>query len=129
MPTYYPDDADSPTRAARAWPILTMLAHCHETMTYGELAKLLAMHHRPMSFTLDYIMHYCQQHGLPPLTAVIVNADTRKPGPGLTTAPDQHIALAQVYACNWWRLVPPAPADLRAARQAGLARQATAPPT
>jgi hypothetical protein len=121
MPAYYPDEADSATRAARTWPILAMLAHRRETMTYGELSKLIAMHHRPIHQVLDYIKLYCEQHNLPPFTAVIVNADTHKPGSGLDNVPDQDTALAQVYTFDWWSLVPPTPDQLRAAKQGGIA--------
>ena len=117
MPNYYPENADMATRAAQTWPILAMVAHQHTTMTYGQLAALLGIHPRPIRFVLGHIMVYCERHGLPPLTAVIVTANTGKPGSGLTTAPDQESALAAVYARDWWRVIAPTVDELRAVAQ------------
>lgn len=119
MATHYPEKADMATRAVQTWPILAMVAHQRATITYGQLAAILGIHPRPIYLALDYIMHYCKRHDLPPLTAVIVSAGSGKPGPGLTTAPDQDAALAAIYAVNWWRVVPPTIEELRAAKQAG----------
>lgn len=115
MANYYPEDADMATRAARAWPVLAMLAHQRRTMPYGELAQILGMpHHRPLRYVLGHIMKYCDQHGLPPLTAVIVKMESGQPGEGLTTAPDPQLARDQVFNVNWWRIVPPTIDELRA---------------
>ena len=69
-------------RAFRAWPILTTLAAQHGITTYGKLAEGIGIHHRPLHYALAPIQDYCEQEDLPPLTILVRNKDTGKPGGG-----------------------------------------------
>jgi putative restriction endonuclease len=70
-------------RAYRAWSILVGLAiNQAKTMTYGELANHLGVHHRAIRYVLSEIQDYCLREALPPLTILVVNADTGLPGHG-----------------------------------------------
>ena len=70
--------ADNPTRGNRArqiWCILIGHAHRRQTITYGELADLLG--YRGAGTTggmLGCIAFWCQQHDLPALYTIVVNA-------------------------------------------------------
>lgn len=69
--------------AARIWPILGWLAKQGDKTTYGELAKDFGLR---MAFDvvpgLTVIQDHCEEQGLPPLTILVVNKDTRQPGEG-----------------------------------------------
>jgi putative restriction endonuclease len=70
-------------RAYRAWPILVDTAvDGARTLTYGELADKLWIHHRAIRYILGVIQNYCLEHELPPLTILVVNAKTGTVGEG-----------------------------------------------
>ncbi len=74
---------DQRERACRAWPILIQEASLgHRQITYGQLSHRLGIHHRPIRYVLDLIQRYCMQNRLPPLTVLVVNQYTRRPGSG-----------------------------------------------
>jgi putative restriction endonuclease len=60
-------------RAFRAWPILTETAADRTTITYGELARRLGMHWRPIRYVLEVIQDWCLREGKPPLTILVVD--------------------------------------------------------
>jgi len=64
---------DQYERASRAWPILIEKAAAHETVTYGDLGRLLGVHHRAIRFVLGVLQDYCLEEKLPPLTVLVVN--------------------------------------------------------
>ncbi len=55
-------------RASRAWPVLVAIARDEKTITYGELARALGIHHRPIRYVLGLIQDYFLAEKLPPLT-------------------------------------------------------------
>ena len=69
-------------RAYRAWPMLTKCADNGKTLTYGQLAKRLGIHHRTVRFLLGKIQDYCLEEKLPPLTILVVNQSTQRPSEG-----------------------------------------------
>ena len=69
-------------RAYRAWQILTDYASKHKQLTYGELGKLLNIHHRAVRYVLSLIQDYCLDEKIPPLTIIVVNQLTGSPGEG-----------------------------------------------
>lgn len=93
-------------RAYEAWPILVDVAIKNTTITYGELAKKLGIHHRAIRYVLGVIQDYCLGEKLPPLTIVVVNQSEGMPGDGFIAwdADDLETGLAKVYGFNW-RLV------------------------
>lgn len=60
-------------RAYRAWTILTKRAKDRRPITYGDLAALLDIHHRPVRYVLGVIQDYCLEERLPPLTILVIN--------------------------------------------------------
>ena len=89
-------------RAYRAWPILTSRAAAHETITYGELAKQLGMHPRPIRFVLGKIQERCLDDKRPPLTILVVNQRGR-PGTGFIAWDADNLSegYQKVFAYRW----------------------------
>jgi putative restriction endonuclease len=89
-------------RAYRAWPILTARAAARMTITYGELAKDLGIHPRPIRFVLDKIQDRCCDDKKPPLTILVVN-QSRRPGTGFIAwdADNLDEGYERVYAFPW----------------------------
>lgn len=90
-------------RAFRAWPVLVDRASKKTTITYGELAKKLGIHHRAVRYVLGVIQQYCLDEHLPPLTILIVNQLEGVPGEGFIAwdADDLETGLVKVYGWNW----------------------------
>ena len=89
-------------RAYRAWPILTARAAAGTTITYGELAKQLGMHPRPIRFVLGRIQDRCLDDKKPPLTILVVN-ESGRPGTGFIAwdAEDLPEGYRKVFAYPW----------------------------
>ena len=91
-------------RAFRTWPILTEKALKGETITYGELGRLLEIHPRAIRHALALIQDYCLEEKLPPLTILVVTAAGGAPGEGFI-AHDVVNELNEgnmlVYSYNW----------------------------
>ena len=103
-------------RAVELWPILVQLAQDRETRTYSELASTMGLRGpRPMWMFLGPIMHYCDAKGLPPLTAVVVQMNTGRPGTGLLTSTDPARDKRRVFAYDWSAVTPPTTQELATA--------------
>jgi putative restriction endonuclease len=96
-------------RAYRAWPILTGCAMKGTTITYGDLAQSLGIHHRAVRYVLGVIQDYCLSEHLPPLTIVVVSQNKGMPGHGFIAwdIDDLQTGLAKVYGYNWDALENP----------------------
>jgi hypothetical protein len=70
-----------PYRALQLWQILLAKSANRQVATDGELERLVGYKGaRVFAQTLGHIMYYCQQKGLPPLTALVVKNKTGLPG-------------------------------------------------
>jgi putative restriction endonuclease len=69
-------------RASRAWPILVKYAKNRQSITYGQLADKMGIHHRVCRFFLGLIQDHCNTNKLLPLQSLVVNKRTRIPGDG-----------------------------------------------
>jgi hypothetical protein len=108
----FADNSHVPTRALQIYQVLVGLAWNRQTITYGELSKDQmegygggGILNRP----LGCIMRWCDDNSLPPLTVLVVNDQTGIPGEGLRTVPDDDWPAGQqeVYALNWYSIIPP----------------------
>ena len=90
-------------RAYRAWQVLTEAAAGHKPVTYGQLARTLSMHHRPLRYVLSLIQDHCLDEKLPPLTILVVNQSTKRPGEGFIAwdANDVEEGQRKVFNCPW----------------------------
>ena len=105
---FFSDGATTESRACQIWQILVGCAARRETRTYQDLAHLLG-HKQPkvLAKQLGRIMYHCSQNALPPLTVLIVNKTTGKPGDGLALSADIGKLRERVYQHNWYGIVPP----------------------
>jgi hypothetical protein len=94
--------------AARAWTVLTGVAAKRSTITYGELAPLIGLiHHRPVKFVLSEIQNHCLRARLPPLSIMVVNNNSRRPGAGFIAEQDLSAGFTSVYEYDWQRQTNP----------------------
>ena len=64
---------------------------------------------------LGRVMYYCQAAELPPLTILVVNKMTGRPGVGLALYDDRDALRERVFNYDWFGMVPPTPAELKTA--------------
>ncbi|KYF55762.1 hypothetical protein BE04_20535 [Sorangium cellulosum] len=96
-------------RAALAWDALVAQARTGRATTYGALAPKIGVHHRALRYPLGLIQDYCLEARLPPLTSIVVYAQTGTPGEGFTAWDVDDLPSGQraVYAMDWQRLQNP----------------------
>ena len=111
-------------RAQQVWPILTAAARNRQLLTYTQVADRIGMATQGMGQILARIMWYCDQNGLPPLTVLVVQKETGKPGPGLTTIGDTDKDREAVFERNWDAQLPPTASDFADAAAEGSSRSA-----
>ena len=80
MVRLFQDDSTQSNRALQIWQVLIAKAANRQTITYGNLARTLGYESAGqfMSGLLNPVMRYCQVNGLPPLTVLVVNRETRQ---------------------------------------------------
>lgn len=99
-------------RAQQVWQVLIGAAHHRQTLTYKMLSDAIGMGGaRFLGRPLDLVQAYCQQAGLPPLTAIVVGQRSGKPSEGFTAVEDVDAEREGVFACAWYRQVPPQASD------------------
>lgn len=115
---FFNDHPTNESRACQIWQILIGCAARRETKTYQDLVTLLG-HDQPkvLAKQLGRIMHYCSQNKLPPLTVLIVNKNTGRPGDGLALTADRGVLRERVYQYDWYGIVPPTEEQYREAWQ------------
>jgi len=122
MVQHFDDEPTTNTkRALQIWQILICKAHNHQTITYGDLAELLGYRGAGIvGHKLEPILDYCNVHGLPQLTCLVVNSGTGLPSPKSDLVQTtSHAEREKVYQYNWYNLVPPTPQEFdEAHRQA-----------
>src|SRR5947209_6743786 len=74
-----------PQRALQIWQLLIGASRVRQTLTYSMVADLIGMGAGTLSQPLELVMRYCECNGLPPLTVLVVNQETGRPGAGLST--------------------------------------------
>ena len=101
-------------RALQIWQVLTGAAHNRQTLTYEILADLIGSGPITVSVSkpLDFLMKYCDQKGLPQITVLVVQKNSGKPGPGLTTVKDPDAERERVFNYLWFREPPLTVQDL-----------------
>ena len=115
MPLNFSDNATHFTRAQQLWLMLIAAATERRIVTYGMLCDLIGIK-VAVSLTdpLFYVKHWCESNSLPPLTVIVVNKETGRPGSGLTLE-DMDKAREDVFNYPWYRIVPPTAEELKEA--------------
>jgi putative restriction endonuclease len=90
-------------RAYNTWTVLTSHAANRKTITYGELADKLHIHHRVIRFVLGLIQEYCMVNELPPLTILVLNKHSVLPGDGFIAydIENSQDGIEKVYSFDW----------------------------
>jgi hypothetical protein len=120
----YSEIANWGARAQQAWSILTSYAPEHRTVWYSHLGRLMQSRIDKHGLTgpvlgqpLGNILFYCQYHGLPLLTSLVIDQKTGLPGGGFPLAPELVPAEQQkVFAYNWADIVAPTADEFEEAR-------------
>ena len=105
-------------RAAETWPVLVAAAHNRQVLTYEVLADTIGMGPPgkgagTLAHPLGVIMRYCEANALPPLTVLVVNKTTGRPGKGLKTIKELHTDRERVFKHRWYEALPPQIAELK----------------
>jgi hypothetical protein len=88
-------------RAAQIWPTLALAARNRQVLTYGMLAKLISVPTVGLGQLLEPIQSHCLLSGVPPLSAIVVSAETGLPGTGFIAAEDVPREQMRVFAFDW----------------------------
>lgn len=90
-------------RACQIWAVLAWVAKNRQTLTYGQLSRLIGVPAAGLGQLLEPIQSYCLANGLPPLTALVVQQESGLPGAGFTGASASEFASAQatVFEKDW----------------------------
>lgn len=119
MPRFFSENSTNPTRAQQIWPILVAAAAERRILTYGMVAHLIGYKVSvALGEPLFHIKHWCEVNALPPLTVIVVNKETGKPGSGMSLV-DGDTAREEVFNYAWYSLVPPTVEELKDAYKAG----------
>jgi len=98
----FSEEPSAPRRGLQIWLILVGKAHARQTITYGALADLLGFERAgTLAPLLGHVMFFCRASGLPPLTVLVVNQETGRPGDGLTGVEDVDRARERVFQYDW----------------------------
>lgn len=111
----FSQQATHPARALQAWQILISTAKNRQIYTYKKLSEL--MYGRAaqgvIASILGHIAYFCNEYGLPPLTALVVNEKTGLPGEGIPTDKDLNAIREEIYAFDWYDVYPPSESELK----------------
>jgi len=99
-------------RAIQIYQILIGAAHNRQVLTYELLGDKIGVPPWGLANHLDLLMRDCKRKDLPPITVLVVQKDSGRPGEGFTTFEDLHRDRERVFAHDWYRMKPLAVADL-----------------
>ena len=93
--------------ATKAWVVLVMTAKQRGTIQYGQLATAIGYEGvwGNVGSLLDPIKDYCEAHGLPALTSLVVAKDTGRPT--RVFVEDVDAEREKIYSYRWLRMLPP----------------------
>ena len=101
--------------AVAVWAVLTLSATKRHILTYSLLARLIGVPRSGLGRFLEPIQSYCILNSLPPLTSIVVEAQTGRPGDGFIAASNLPQAQAETFAYDWLNQTVPQPQDFRQA--------------
>jgi hypothetical protein len=116
--TFNPHSAH-PARALQAWQILVGKAMNRQTITYEQISQLMYGKSAPgvLAAVLGHVAFYCNDHGLPALTAIVVNSVSGLPGAEIPVDDLRKLneEREEVYMRDWYDVFPPSETELAAA--------------
>ena len=101
--------------ANATWPLLVRAAADGKLLTYKEVQHSIGLSHwRNVRHALAPIQDLLLERGYPPLTSLVVNAKTHRPGAGFVAWPgDPKDAHENCYSFDWSHVDTPFPSTLR----------------
>ena len=101
-------------RAMQCYMALLSAAHNRQTLTYEILGGMVGLPARALAEPLGYIMVYCSNHNLPPLTVLVVQKHTGIPSEGLVTSDPKDFDgdRERVFTHEWYKTTPITSDDL-----------------
>jgi len=107
-----------PARAVQAWQILICKATNRQTITYEGLSLLMFKREAAgvLGPIVGHIGYYCQDNGIPILTAIVVGKTSGTPGEGVLVDPaNLDEERERVYNHDWFNIYPPSEGEFSAA--------------
>ncbi|MDJ0720020.1 MAG: hypothetical protein QNJ04_00215 [Desulfobacterales bacterium] len=101
--------------AVAVWSVLSLAAMNRQILTYSCLARLIGVPRSNLGRLLEPIQSYCILSNLPPLTSIVVEERTGRPGDGFIAASDLPQAQADTLSHDWLQQAVPHPHDFRKA--------------
>ena len=101
--------------AVAVWAVLTLSATKRQILNYRLLARLIGVPRSGLGRLLEPIQSYCILSNLPPLTSIVVEARTGRPGDGFIAASNLPQAQAETFAFDWLNQTVPQPQDFQKA--------------
>ena len=99
-------------RALKTWQVLIARASNRQTITYGELARVIGNEVPPPALGryLDLVADFCQVRGVPDLTLVVIieTGQLGKVREGVDVDEQREAVYRQG---DWYAMTPPTPAD------------------
>jgi len=111
--------------AYQVWPILTKVALKGESITYMKIATRLGYPTaNPIRHPLAVIQEYCIEKEFPPLTILVVNDKSGKPGSGfIAWLGDLEQGRQRVFNFEWDKIEIPFPPETRIKLEQTLTRR------
>jgi hypothetical protein len=104
-----------PESALRAYLVLIGRAADRQIVTYGQLSQQIKRGGpNLLAQPLNLLTHWCQAHGLPTLTSIVVEQATGLPAPGFGSVTRSEIPneQAKVWDFDWFAIHPPTTEEL-----------------
>ena len=101
-------------RAIQIYQILITCAHERRILTYEILGEMVGLPPMSLGAHLTHLMNWCDTNQLPPITVLVVQKDSGKPGVGFTSFEDLHRDRERAFAHDWFKMKPLTAQDLLA---------------
>ena len=115
-------------RAAQIWSILALAAKNRQVLTHDMVGRLIGVPVVGLGQLLEPIQSYCLLNDLPPLTILVVSAESGMPGSGFIAASDIPRMQQRVFAQDWLQRGAPSAETLQVAVQARPSNGIDPPP-
>jgi hypothetical protein len=113
-------------RSSQVWSVLVMAARTQHVVSYDMLARMTGIARFGFAHILGNIYHYCEQQGMPPLTAIVIDEKSGKPAADVFQSVDVPSAHARVFVFDWISHDVPSVQDFERARETAEAAKAAA---
>jgi hypothetical protein len=107
-------------RSAQFWPLLVQAARTHNVLSYAQVEQMTGSPRFGQTQILANILYYCQQHGLPHLTCIVIEQATGMPASNDFQGLDLSAEIRRVFVYDWLSYGAPRVEDFEAAAAAAV---------